>query len=161
MDTIRRRKEKIFALILTPSKIFIYKAQTPFTEYYFFTERRMKQFLVFFLFAILQHERFLPLANFSNYEISNYGRLRNIKTGCVRKPNSKNGYMFVQLSKKSGIRKNYYIHRLVAETHLNRPKPYKNYNYVNHKWLDKQINVSWGLEWISQAENIQHYFLNR
>lgn len=86
-------------------------------------------------------ETFVPLARFHGFEISEIGSIRNAKTGYVRKPEIKpgNGYKYTKFT-VNGKKKNFYIHRLVAETFLERPRPFKAYNYVNHKSLDRHDN---------------------
>ena len=50
---------------------------------------------------------------------------------------------------------------MVAEHFLERPRPHKAYNYVNHKSLDRHDNRVENLEWVTQARNIQHYYESR
>lgn len=107
-------------------------------------------------------EVFKVIARCKTYEISESGVIRNVKTGTIRKLSVKNGYLFIKFpGTKKGKPKNFYIHRLVAETFLPRPRPLFRYNYVNHKSLDKFDNHYTNLEWVSQAENIQHYYRNK
>lgn len=64
---------------------------------------------------------------------------------------------FVQLS-KDGIRKRYYVHRLVAETFIPNPQSLPE---VNHKDGDPFNNNSYNLEWVTKKENINHAFENK
>lgn len=43
------------------------------------------------------NEIFLPINGFENYEVSNYGNVRNAKTSKVLKTGRSNGYCFVNL----------------------------------------------------------------
>lgn len=93
------------------------------------------------------------------YEVSNLGDVRNIKTQKILKPQIKpNGYSDVDLNMKDIRKCGMYIHRLVALAFI--PNPYNKPN-VNHKDLNKQNNTVDNLEWVTQKENVQHYFKNR
>lgn len=48
------------------------------------------------------------------YEVSNYGRVRNVATGVVKRPVGVNGYAATQLW-RNGIGRQHYVHRLVLE----------------------------------------------
>jgi hypothetical protein len=57
-------------------------------------------------------EEWLMVADFPNYEVSSQGRVRNVRTGKVLKPNySVGGYATVSLGNSHNTR---FIHRLVA-----------------------------------------------
>lgn len=97
------------------------------------------------------------------YWISNRGEVLSRRTSKEKlmKPqlNRKTGYyqIILLLNEKGGKpkRKCFTIHRLVAEHHLENPK---GLNRVNHKNLDKTNNHLWNLEWVTQEENIHHYY---
>ncbi|MNO26526.1 NUMOD4 motif protein [compost metagenome] len=93
-----------------------------------------------------------------DYEISSLGRLRNMKTGTVRRPavNDK-GYFYVVLMKNYKQR-NLFIHILVAKAFVPNPngKP-----MVNHLDLNKQNNAHHNLEWATNQENCVHYWANK
>lgn len=87
------------------------------------------------------------------YLISNLGNVKSLKSLKILKPqDDKNGYLFVMLSKQSK-KKNYKIHRLVAEHFLENPM---NYEVVNHKDGNKYNNSVENLEWCTHRENNQH-----
>lgn len=93
-------------------------------------------------------------------EVSNYGRIRNNKTGVLWKiPIRKGGYPYVTLynplTKKSC---GYKIHRLVAEAFI--PK-IEGKTQVNHKDFNRSNNHVSNLEWCTINENIKHYFDNK
>lgn len=92
------------------------------------------------------------------YEISNLGRVRNIKrkNKIVKSYTTKLGYQRVQLS-KNGKFKNLLIHRLVADAFL--PKP-DNKDVINHKDFDRSNNNVENLEWLTYKEN-SHYSMDR
>ena len=52
-------------------------------------------------------------------------------------------------------RKTFYPHQLVANAFVDNPN---GYNRVNHKDLNKNNNHYWNLEWVSQEQNIHHYY---
>lgn len=100
------------------------------------------------------------------YQISNLGRVKSLKKWCgnvhlskwvndekilTPQHNGKN-YLYVTITQNKK-RKNFYIHRLVAEYFLSNPqrKP-----VVNHKDFDTSNNTVDNLEWVTQKENIQY-----
>lgn len=87
------------------------------------------------------------------YEVSNWGRVRNTRTGRVLKPRFSGYYHYycVNLS-KNGEAKNYLIHRLVAEAFV--PNPYKR-NEVDHINNIKTDNRADNLQWIKHKENCE------
>ena len=52
---------------------------------------------------------------------------------------------------------NTFVHRLVAVAFIG-PPPSDQRTYVNHKDLNKGNNAADNLEWVSQAENLAHFF---
>lgn len=96
------------------------------------------------------------IPDYPNYEVSNTGLVRNIKTGNLIKPEIQfKGYYRVQLY-KNNKKRNYRIHRLVAEAFIDNPE---NKPHVNHKNLDKSNNCVENLEWVTWQENNRHYEL--
>ena len=84
-----------------------------------------------------------------DYEVSNFGRVRNAKSKRLLKPFSSRGYLQVLFS-KDGVRKTYYVHRLVAEAFIPNPD---NLPCVNHTTEDRTRNEAWLLEWCSYSYN--------
>lgn len=108
------------------------------------------------------------------YECSSLGRIRSLDRyvldskrqiyffvkGCELKPRkNKNGYLQVSLNKK-GKRKMAYVHRIIAETFLEK---IKDKNTINHIDGDKNNNCVDNLEWCTYSENNKHSYkeLNR
>ncbi len=111
----------------------------------------------FFLEAKMEEE-WRKIIGFSIYSISNYGSVRNDKTGKILKlAIDRYGYYKINLREKL---KNRYatVHRLVAETfipnHENKPQ-------VNHKDGNKLNNTLDNLEWVTNAENVIHAYENK
>lgn len=105
------------------------------------------------------------------YQISNYGNARsfdrrvvNHRGGTTRIAYGKkltpwdngNGYLVLTIhdGKK---RKNCYVHRLVAELFLDKPRGKE---YVNHIDYNKHNNNVENLEWCTQKENTNHSIEN-
>lgn len=117
--------------------------------------------------TIMQNEIWKDIPNYEGlYQISNLGNVKrvlfvnNITTkpqNKILKPTSNgNGYLIISLH-KNGKRKNYYIHRLVAETFLNNPN---NYNEINHKDFNKKNNKVDNLEWCCRQYNVNYSINN-
>ena len=92
---------------------------------------------------------------YENFEISNDGQLRNVKTGTVYKQHiNKEGYNQVCVSLGGRNKKKVFkIHKAVAETFIDNPK---NKSDVNHKDGNKQNNTNSNLEWMTSKENMEH-----
>lgn len=90
------------------------------------------------------------------YEVSNYARVRSTsrysrKKMLIPSPN-KSGYLRVQLHRDE-IRKQFYLHRLVAMYFVDNPDSKE---YVNHIDSNLRNNVPSNLEWCTQQENVAH-----
>ena len=90
-----------------------------------------------------------------DYTIDRTGTVRSYKNGkCqVVQPFVKNGYLYVKLS-KSGKRKSFRVHRLVAEKFVHNPHPRK-YKVVLHKDDDKLNPHADNLKWGTQLHNMR------
>ena len=89
----------------------------------------------------------------TNYEISNYGRMVNIKTGNLLKTQAnKKGYQVVRVT-INRVKRTFRIHRLVAQYFVSNPD---NKTQVNHIDGNKNNNRYDNLEWCSNAENAHH-----
>lgn len=101
------------------------------------------------------------------YQVSNYGRVlslprtvrqgsygktREVVGGILKPIDNGNGYLLVGL-RSGNKRKNFYIHRLVAEHFI---PNCSGGEYVNHKDYDTRNNRSDNLEWCTQKENIRY-----
>ena len=90
------------------------------------------------------------------YEISNYGRVKNKRTGKILGDRfDKDGYQDVYLYDDSGKGGNKKVHRLVASAFLAQDP---NKTYVNHKNGIKTDNHVENLEWCTSSENTIHAY---
>jgi hypothetical protein len=95
-------------------------------------------------------EEYKLIKDFENYEISNFGNIRNITTGKMKKtPIDMNGYYSVKLSKNNKS-KNCKLHRLIAETFILNPD---NKECVDHIDRNKLNNTLTNLRWATKSEN--------
>lgn len=90
-----------------------------------------------------------------DYEVSNHGRVRRrYKNGNVRiLKGSRNhkGYKYIQIQ-DHGIRKNYFIHRLVTHAFIGPIHPNK---FVNHKDNNITNNNINNLHYVTNLQNAQ------
>ena len=100
-----------------------------------------------------------PIIGYENlYKINNYGKVLSLRSNKILKPNNNGiGYFIIQLC-KNGKRKNYLIHRLVAEHFLDNPN---NLPEVNHKDEDKSNNFVNNLEWCKHKYNMNYKQLQK
>lgn len=93
---------------------------------------------------------------FENYEVSNEGFVRNIKTGVVLKTQYTNGYKCIYL-RNTEIKKKLKIHRLVAQHFI---PPVEGHLHVNHIDGNKENNSNRNLEWVTPKQNSVHVVAN-
>lgn len=87
------------------------------------------------------------------YQISDEGTVRRILKDRTRDIKCREGKYYTVNISKHGKKKTFAVHRLVAETFLERPEGYLE---VNHKDGDKHNNRVENLEWVTQLENRTH-----
>ena len=95
-------------------------------------------------------------SDFRDFEFSNHGNFRNVKTGKIMKNSLDGGYVVTFLycySKQKRVRVR--IHRIIAELFLEKSQN-PNKNHVNHIDGVKNNNLFTNLEWTTNQENIQH-----
>jgi len=94
-------------------------------------------------------EEWKTIEEYDNYEISNIGRVRNIKSGKILKINEvKEGFQIGLYGKKEG-RKNLWVHRLVAQNFIPNND---NLPLVDHIDKNTHNNYFTNLRWISYSE---------
>lgn len=103
--------------------------------------------------SVLNSEKWIKIENWS-YEVSNTGKIRNLKGQILKSWLINSGYRVISLY-KNGFCKKFLVHRLVAEIWLKNPK---NYPEVNHKDGNKENNSVENLEWCSTSYNHKHAF---
>lgn len=93
--------------------------------------------------------------DFSLYEVSNYGKVRNVKTQQILRPGlSTTGYYVVSLTYGDKNKITQKVHQLVAHKFCERPSESK--NCVNHIDENKLNNHYKNLEWLTSKENTIH-----
>ena len=97
-------------------------------------------------------EVYVDIPGYEGYQVSNYGRVKNNKTGKILKPYLTRGYLRVSLYNESG-RKCKLVHRLVAEAFLPNPDNKSDVNHINGCKTDANVC---NLEWVSASENMFH-----
>lgn len=105
-------------------------------------------------------EQWKPIKGYEGlYEISNFGRVKSIKTNKIRKPNPDgSGYLKIDLYYKKY--KTLKIHRLVAEAFIENKFNLPQVNHIDGNLLNNHYQ---NLEWCSPSYNSWHrtYILNK
>lgn len=87
------------------------------------------------------------------YEVSNYGRVRNVKTGkTLEGLLHESGYIRIGLQ-VDGVNHKFYVHRLVAEAFIGKRPEGMDVNHLNGYKTD---NRATNLEYCTRAENMKH-----
>lgn len=98
-------------------------------------------------------EEWKDLLEHNNYEISNYGNIKNKTTRHILKPQIKSGgYAYIGL-RIDGTKKHYSLHRLVVKYFVSGEKEYFEVNHIDGNKLNNRFD---NLEWISHKENMKH-----
>ena len=96
------------------------------------------------------------IENYSDYEVSNTGRVRSYKRGWLKYLilSKCKGYFRITLYNNGSFRR-FFVHHLVLNAFVGKcPDDYE----TNHKDGNKQNNNLFNLEWITRSENIKHAF---
>ncbi|MCK5521001.1 MAG: HNH endonuclease [Candidatus Marinimicrobia bacterium] len=107
---------------------------------------------------LYEGEEWLPISEFEDYQISNYGRVKKWHRGelIIFKWGSNGKYAKVVLY-NGGVRKDRYIHRLVALHFIENKEGLKE---VNHKYGQRLDNYYKNLEWSTRSKNAKHGYDN-
>ena len=98
-------------------------------------------------------ETFVKIEGFEKYEVSNLGRVRNIKSGRVLKPFlTKNGYLMHGLY-ENNKRKTLLLHRIIATAFIDNPEAKPCVNHIDENKLNNDLS---NLEWCTERENAIH-----
>jgi hypothetical protein len=93
---------------------------------------------------------FKDIDGYEKYDVSNYGHVRNKKSGRILKPaTDRGGYHHVSLS-KNGKRKNLQVHRLVLIAFVPNPD---NKPMCDHIDRNRTNNCLYNLRWSTCSEN--------
>lgn len=96
------------------------------------------------------------IKGFEHYLIDVNGVIYNSKfKRYIKVKLEKSGYLRVQLHNKCN--KNFYLHRLIAETFIENPNNLKSINHINGIKTDNRIE---NLEWCTPSENLLHAYSN-
>lgn len=103
-------------------------------------------------------EQWKPVVGYEGlYEVSSHGNVYSMRTKKILRTYNQNGYLHVHLY-KNGHRKNWAVHRLVANAFIPNPE---NLETVNHIDENKTNNHIHNLEWMSRGDNIRYSACNK
>jgi len=92
----------------------------------------------------------------TNYEVSNFGQVRNIKTKYILKP-TLNKFGYIRLRLGHGKNKiSVFVHVMVSEVFLGPRPDHWTKIAINHKDSNKENNALYNLEYCSPRENQLH-----
>ena len=98
-------------------------------------------------------ETFVKIEGFEKYEVSNLGKVRNIKSGRILKPfPNRDGYLGHSLC-ENNKRKHLYLHRIIATAFIDNPGKKPQVNHIDENKLNNDLS---NLEWCTAKENLIH-----
>ena len=103
----------------------------------------------------MNNELWKEIENYDNYMISNFGNVKNVKTGRILKTCAdKDGYLTIGLM-RFGTGKTHKIHKLVAGAFLIKPDNEEQV-LVDHINRQRHDNHYLNLRWVSKSQNNQN-----
>jgi hypothetical protein len=104
-------------------------------------------------------ETYKQIVDWPWYSISDLGNVKSVWSTTTRKPSKRPyGYLNVTLSSAEGIKKGFYVHRLVAEAFV--PNPHS-LPTVDHIDGNPANNSADNLRWCTQADNLKSAIVRR
>lgn len=103
------------------------------------------------VFTFMQEWRIIE--GLEGYEISNYGNVRNNKTGRIIKNCYDLNRYFIVTLRKNKLKKTISVHRLVAKAFIPNPYNKETVNYINGIKTDNKVE---NLEWATRKEQAIH-----
>jgi hypothetical protein len=98
-------------------------------------------------------ETFVKIEAFEKYEVSNLGKIRNMKSGRILKPFlDRSGYLRHCLC-ENNKRKYLFLHRIIATTFIDNPEGKPCVNHIDENKLNNDLS---NLEWCTVKENNVH-----
>lgn len=98
---------------------------------------------------LIEKEIWRPIKDFNNYEVSDFGNIRNKYLGLLRLSVSNNGYQHVKLCDGAKHRRDCLVHQLVAQAFVPQPE---GKHCVTHLNGDKMDNRASNLKWTTMGE---------
>ena len=96
------------------------------------------------------------IIEYDKYEVNSLGEIRHKNRKHILSPRkNSSGYGYVAFN-INGQRKNFAIHRIVANAFIPNPN---GYTEINHKDYNRLNNCVENLEWVSSSQNKQHAYL--
>lgn len=96
------------------------------------------------------------IEGYENYSVSDTGLVRNNATEKLISPyaTKKGGYLRLGLG-NNGIRKNFLVHRLVAQAFIPNPDNFDTVDHINGDRTDNRVE---NLQWLSNRDNIKRFW---
>ncbi|AGI11221.1 putative HNH endonuclease [Lactococcus phage phi7] len=103
-------------------------------------------------------ETFVKIEGFEKYEVSNLGKVRNIKSGRVLKPylHKESGYLRLFLC-ENNKKKNLLLHRIIATAFIDNPEEKPRVNHIDKNKLNNDLS---NLKWCALREKVIQLDLN-
>jgi hypothetical protein len=108
-------------------------------------------YLIYLMTGII-NEEWRSIDGYINYQVSNIGRVRNVKfkeCRMLKQCVNNRGYLYVCLC-QANERKTHLVHRLVAHEFIENPDEKESVDHIDHNIENNCIN---NLRWVSTSEN--------